>query len=170
MMTATPFPRALVLTEYGDTDLSVLDAFPTGRKAIKTYWKNESQKNDVYLFAKERILKGEQVFWVFPVIQESKLFLKSAIQMYQHFQKEIFHGFKVGLLHGQMKKEEKESIMQAFSKREIQILVATTVIEVGIDIPNATMMVVEHAERFGLAQLHQLRGRVGREKINLIVS
>jgi ATP-dependent DNA helicase RecG len=162
MMTATPFPRALVLTEYGDTDLSLLDESPKGRKAIKTFWKNESQKNEVYTFAKERILKGEQIFWVFPVVEESKTFLKSAIQMHQHFQKEVFHGFKVGLLHGKMKKEEKEAVMAAFAKKEIQLLVATTVIEVGIDIPNATVMVVEHAERFGLAQLHQLRGRVGR--------
>ncbi len=162
MMTATPFPRALVLTEYGDTDLSLLDEFPKGRKVIKTFWKNESQKNEVYTFAKERILKGEQIFWVFPVVEESKTFLKSAIQMHQHFQKEVFHGFKVGLLHGKMKKEEKEAVMATFSKNEIQLLVATTVIEVGIDIPNATVVVVEHAERFGLAQLHQLRGRVGR--------
>ncbi len=162
MMTATPFPRALVLTEYGDTDLSVLDEFPKGRKAIKTLWKNESQRDEVYQFAKERILKGEQVFWVLPVVKESKIFLKSAIQMNQYFQKEIFHGFKVGLLHGKMRNEEKEAVMEAFKKKKIQILVATTVVEVGIDIPNATMIVIEHAERFGLAQLHQLRGRVGR--------
>jgi len=162
MMTATPFPRALVLTEYGDTDLSILDEFPKGRKAIKTFWTNDSKKNEVYQFAKERVLKGEQVFWVLPVVEESKTFLKSAVQMYQHFQKEVFHGFKIGLLHGKMKKDEKEVVMEAFKKREIQLLVATTVVEVGIDIPNATMMVIEHAERFGLAQLHQLRGRVGR--------
>jgi ATP-dependent DNA helicase RecG len=162
MMTATPFPRALVLTEYGDTDLSVLDEFPTGKKNIKTFWKNEGQKTEVYAFAKERMLKGEQVFWVFPVVEESKTFLKSAIQMYQHFQNEIFHGFRVGLLHGKMKKEDKEAVMTAFRNKEIQMLVATTVVEVGIDIPNATLIVVEHAERFGLAQLHQLRGRVGR--------
>lgn len=162
MMTATPFPRALVLTEYGDTDLSILDEFPKGRKAIKTSWKNESKREEVYQFAKERVLKGEQVFWVLPVVEESKTFLKSAIQTHQHFQKEVFHGFKVGLLHGKMRKEEKDTVMGAFKKKEIQILVATTVVEVGIDIPNATMMVIEHAERFGLAQLHQLRGRVGR--------
>ena len=162
MMTATPFPRALVLTEYGDTDLSILDEFPKGRKTIKTYWRNESKREEVYQFAKERILKGEQVFWVLPVVEESKTFLKSAIQMYQHFQKEVFHGFKVGLLHGKMRKEEKEAVMAAFKKKEVQLLVATTVVEVGIDIPNATMIVIEHAERFGLAQLHQLRGRVGR--------
>ncbi|HVZ81795.1 MAG TPA: ATP-dependent DNA helicase RecG [bacterium] len=162
MMTATPFPRALVLTEYGDTDLSVLDEFPQGKKNIKTFWKNEGQKSEVYVFAKERMLKGEQVFWVFPVVEESKTFLRSAVQMHQHFQKEVFHGFKIGLLHGKMKKEEKESVMAAFRNRELQMLVATTVVEVGIDIPDATMIVVEHAERFGLAQLHQLRGRVGR--------
>jgi ATP-dependent DNA helicase RecG len=162
MMTATPFPRALVLTEYGDTDLSVLDEFPKGKKNIKTFWKNEGQKNEVQAFAKERMLKGEQVFWVFPVVEESKTFLQSAVQMHQHFQKEVFHGFKIGLLHGKMKKEDKESAMSAFRNKELQMLVATTVVEVGIDIPNATLIVVEHAERFGLAQLHQLRGRVGR--------
>ncbi len=162
MMTATPFPRALVLTEYGDTDLSLLDEFPKGRKAIQTFWKSDSKKDEVYQFAKERLLKGEQVFWVFPVVDESKNFLKSAVQMYQHFQKEVFHGFRVGLLHGKMKKEEKEEVMRAFAQKEIQLLVATTVVEVGVDIANATLMVVEHAERFGLAQLHQLRGRVGR--------
>jgi len=162
MMTATPFPRALVLTEYGDTDLSLLDEFPKGRKPIKTAWKSEKQKSDVYQFAKERVLKGEQVFWVFPVVDESKNFLRSAIQMHQHFQKEVFHGFKVGLLHGKMKKDEKDAVMRQFVQNEIQILVCTTVVEVGVDVPNATIMVVEHAERFGLAQLHQLRGRVGR--------
>jgi ATP-dependent DNA helicase RecG len=162
MMTATPFPRALVLTEYGDTDLSILDEFPKGRKAIKTTWKSESQKETVYQFAKERVLQGEQVFWVFPVVDESKNFLKSAVQMHQHFQKEVFHGFKVGLIHGKMKKEEKDSVMKDFAQNKIQILVSTTVVEVGVDVANATIMVVEHAERFGLAQLHQLRGRVGR--------
>lgn len=162
MMTATPFPRALVLTEYGDTDLSLLNEFPRGRKAVKTSWRGEGKKDEIYQFAKERMLKGEQVFWVFPVVEESKTFLKSAIQMHQHFQKEVFHGFRVGLLHGKMKREEKEAAMRAFAQKEIQLLVATTVVEVGIDIPNATVMVVEHAERFGLAQLHQLRGRVGR--------
>ena len=116
MMTATPFPRALVLTEYGDTDLSILDEFPKGRIAIKTIWKSESQRSSVYSFAKERALLGEQIFWVFPVVDESKNFLKSAIQMHQHFQKEVFHGFKVGLIHGKMKKEEKDEVMKAFLK------------------------------------------------------
>ena len=162
MMTATPFPRALVLTEYGDTDLAVLDEFPKGRKAIQTFWKGEGKKEEVYAFVKARLLKGEQAFWVFPVVEESKMFLKSAIQMHWHFQKDIFHGFKVGLLHGKMKKEEKDQVMAAFLRKEYQLLVSTTVVEVGVDISNATVMVVEHAERFGLAQLHQLRGRVGR--------
>ena len=162
MMTATPFPRALVLTEYGDTDLSLLDEFPKGRKTIKTFWRSEGKKEEVYQFAKERMNKGEQVFWVFPVVEESKTFLKSAVQMHQYFQNDIFHGFRVGLLHGKMGKEEKERVMRSFAQKEIQLLVATTVVEVGVDVPNATVMVVEHAERFGLAQLHQLRGRVGR--------
>ncbi len=162
MMTATPFPRALILTDYGDTDLSLLDEFPKGRKPIVTQWKPEAKKEEVYQFAKARMAKGEQVFWVFPVVEESKTFLKSATQMYQYFAKDIFHGFRVGLLHGRMKKEEKQEVMRAFAERKIQILVSTTVVEVGVDVANATVMVVEHAERFGLAQLHQLRGRVGR--------
>ncbi len=162
MMTATPFPRALVLTEYGDTDLSVLDEFPKGRKAIQTFWKSESRKEEVYDFVRARLLKGEQAFWVFPVVEESKIFLKSAILMHKYFEKEIFHGFRMGLLHGKMKKEEKDRVMAAFLKKEYQLLVSTTVVEVGVDISNATVMVVEHSERFGLAQLHQLRGRVGR--------
>ncbi|HET9869098.1 MAG TPA: helicase-related protein, partial [bacterium] len=102
------------------------------------------------------------VFWVFPVVEESKTFLKSAVQMHQYFKNDVFHGFRVGLIHGKMKKEEKEEAMRAFAAKETQILVATTVVEVGVDVANATVMVVEHAERFGLAQLHQLRGRVGR--------
>jgi ATP-dependent DNA helicase RecG len=162
MMTATPFPRALVLTEYGDTDLSLLDEMPKGRKPIQTFWKSEPQKNEVYEKVRERVLKGEQAYVVYPVVEESKNFLKSATQMYELFKNETFHGYKLGLLHGRMKKEEKEEVMRRFLEKEIQILVSTTVVEVGLDIANATVMVVEHAERFGLAQLHQLRGRVGR--------
>ncbi len=162
MMTATPFPRALVLTEYGDTDLSVLDESPKGRKPIQTAWKTEAQKTEVYQFIRERVLKGEQAYLVYPVVDESKNFLRSAIQMYRFFKDQTFHGFKVGLLHGKMDKEEKELVMRDFVGKKIQILVSTTVVEVGLDVSNATIMVVEHAERFGLAQLHQLRGRVGR--------
>jgi ATP-dependent DNA helicase RecG len=165
MMTATPFPRALVLTEYGDTDLSLLDEFPKGRKPIQTFWRPESQKNEVYQKVRERVLKGEQAFVVYPVVEESKSFLKSATQMYEFFRNETFHGFKLGLLHGRMGKEEKQDVMGRFLDKDIQILVSTTVVEVGLDIANATVMVVEHAERFGLAQLHQLRGRVGRDEL-----
>jgi ATP-dependent DNA helicase RecG len=161
-MTATPFPRALVLTEYGDTELSILDEKPKGRKSIATVWKNQASKEQAYQAVRERVLKGEQAFLVYPVVEESKTFLKSAIEMHRLFQKQVFHGFRVGLLHGRMKKEEKSAVMDAFRKKDIQILVSTTVVEVGVDVPNATIMVVEHAERFGLAQLHQLRGRVGR--------
>jgi ATP-dependent DNA helicase RecG len=166
MMTATPFPRALVLTEYGDTDLSLLDEFPKGNKPIQTFWRTESQKAEVYLKVKERALKGEQAYVVYPVVEESKNFLKSAVQMYRFFQDKTFRGFRLGLLHGRMKKEEKMDIMERFRNNEIQILVSTTVVEVGLDVPNATVMVVEHAERFGLAQLHQLRGRVGRDLLS----
>lgn len=162
MMTATPFPRALVLTEYGDTDLSLLDEMPKGRKPIQTFWRSDPQKEEVYQKVRERVLKGEQAYVVYPVVEESKQFLKSAIKMYEFFKNETFHGYKLGLLHGRMKKEEKEDVMRRFLEKEIQILVSTTVVEVGLDIANATVMVVEHAERFGLAQLHQLRGRVGR--------
>ncbi len=165
MMTATPFPRALVLTEYGDTDLSVLDEFPKGRKSIQTFWRPESQKTEVYQKVRERVLKGEQAYLVYPVVEESKGFLKSATHMFEFFKNETFHGFRLGLLHGRMKKDEKFDVMKRFSAKEIQILVSTTVVEVGLDIPNATVMVVEHAERFGLAQLHQLRGRVGRDQL-----
>ncbi len=162
MMTATPFPRALVLTEYGDTDLSILDEKPKGRKPITTVWRSEAKKEEAYAFVRERVLKGEQAFLVYPAVEESKTFLKSAVQMHRLFQAQVFHGFRVGLLHGRMKKDEKNAVMDAFRRKDIQILVSTTVVEVGVDIPNATVMVVEHAERFGLAQLHQLRGRVGR--------
>jgi ATP-dependent DNA helicase RecG len=139
-----------------------LNEMPVGRKAIQTFWKGEGRKEEVYGFVKARLLKGEQAFWVFPVVEESKMFLKSAIEMHRHFQQDVFHGFRVGLLHGKMKKDEKDQVMAAFVNKEYQLLVSTTVVEVGVDISNATVMVVEHAERFGLAQLHQLRGRVGR--------
>jgi ATP-dependent DNA helicase RecG len=162
MMTATPFPRALVLTEYGDTDLSLLEEKPKGRKPITTVWRSQGKKEEAYQAVRERVLKGEQAFLVYPVVEESKTFLKSATQMYRLFQTKVFHGFRVGLLHGRMKKDEKSAVMDAFRKKDIQILVATTVVEVGVDVPDATLMVVENAERFGLAQLHQLRGRVGR--------
>jgi ATP-dependent DNA helicase RecG len=163
IMTATPIPRTLALTVYGDLDLSVLDELPPGRKPVETRLYYERQRTSVYAFTESEIKKGRQAYFVFPLIEESqKVDLHAAVTMHQTLQKEVFPSLKIGLLHGKMKGDEKEKVMRQFKEREIQILVATTVIEVGIDVSNASLMVVEHAERFGLAQLHQLRGRVGR--------
>lgn len=163
VMTATPIPRTLAMTLYGDLDISLIDELPPGRRPVTTKVFPESARNRVYRIVEEEVKKGRQAFLVYPLVEESeKLDLKNATQMADHLQKEIFPSFRVGLLHGRMKSEEKEAIMMEFQERKIDILVATTVIEVGIDIPNASVMVVEHAERFGLSQLHQLRGRIGR--------
>lgn len=162
MMTATPFPRALILTEYGDTDLSVLDELPPGRKAVLTRWLPETQKQAAYEKVRERILAGEKAYLVYPVLQEGNVKRKSALEMYRFLQQGFFHGFKIGLIHGRMKSEEKKEIMESFRRGVFSLLVATSVIEVGLDVPEATCMVVENADRFGLAQLHQLRGRIGR--------
>jgi ATP-dependent DNA helicase RecG len=163
VMTATPIPRTLAMTIYGDLDVSVLDEMPPGRVPVETRVFPESARGKVYRMVEEELKKGRQVFVVYPLVEESeKLDLKDATRMADHLQKEVFTEFRVGLLHGRMRSEEKEAIMMDFKDGKIQILVATTVIEVGIDIPNASMMVVEHAERFGLSQLHQLRGRIGR--------
>jgi ATP-dependent DNA helicase RecG len=163
VMTATPIPRTLALTVYGDLDLSVIDELPPGRHPVQTRVYSESRRRDLYRFLEQEIAKGRQVYVVYPLIEESeKSTLKAATAMARHLQEEVFHRIRVGLLHGRMKGEEKDAVMGAFQRGEIAILVSTTVIEVGIDISNATVMVVEHAERFGLTQLHQLRGRVGR--------
>ncbi|MFH1613094.1 MAG: ATP-dependent DNA helicase RecG [bacterium] len=163
IMTATPIPRTLSLTVYGDLDVSILNELPKGRKQIITKWITEKKRKEMYTFLKEEIKKGHQVYIVYPLIEESeKIDLKAAIIMQKHLQQDIFPDLKVGLLHGKMKVQEKEEIMSAFKNNEIQILVCTTVVEVGIDIPNVTVMVIEHAERFGLSSLHQLRGRIGR--------
>jgi ATP-dependent DNA helicase RecG len=163
VMTATPIPRTLAMTLYGDLDISLIDEMPPGRMPIETKVFPESARSRVYRIIEEEVRKGRQVFIVYPLVEESeKLDLKDATQMAEHLQKEVFPEFRIGLLHGRMKSEEKEAIMMEFKERKIEILVATTVIEVGIDIPNASAMVVEHAERFGLSQLHQLRGRIGR--------
>ncbi|MFH1824325.1 MAG: ATP-dependent DNA helicase RecG [Candidatus Firestonebacteria bacterium] len=163
MMTATPFPRALVLTLYGDTDLSVLDEMPPGRKPIYTRWVSEKRRDDMYEFIKNKLKIGEQVYIVYPLVEESsKLDLKSAEKEAEYLQENVFHQFKVGLIHGRLTSDEKNKIMDDFKNRKFDILVSTTVIEVGIDVSNATIILIEHAERFGLAQLHQLRGRVGR--------
>ncbi len=162
VMTATPIPRTMTLTLYGDLDVSVLDEKPPGRKRIVTKLTRDSNRTQVYQFLKERINQKQQVFIVCPLIEESeKLDLASAIKTYEDVTKE-FPEFKVGLLHGRMKSDERINVMSEFRAGKIDILVSTTVIEVGVDIPNATVMVIEHPERFGLAQLHQLRGRIGR--------
>lgn len=165
VMTATPIPRTLAMTIYGDLDVSIIDEMPPGRMPIQTSVLLESQRSKVYKMIEEEVRKGRQAFIVYPIIEESeKLDLRDATKMAEHLQKDIFPYFKVGLLHGRMRSDEKEAIMLDFKEMKIQILVATTVIEVGIDIPNASIMIIEHAERFGLSQLHQLRGRIGRGK------
>jgi ATP-dependent DNA helicase RecG len=163
VMTATPIPRTLAMTIYGDLDVSLIDEMPPGRMPVETKAFPESARPRVYRIVEEEVRKGRQAFIVYPLVEESeKLDLKDATRMAEHLQKDIFPEFRIGLLHGRMKSDEKEAIMMEFKEGRIQILVATTVIEVGIDIPNASIMVVEYAERFGLSQLHQLRGRIGR--------
>ncbi len=163
VMTATPIPRTLTLTLYGDLDVSILDELPPGRKPITTHWKAQEKRNQVYAAAQRLLNEGRQVYVVCPLVEESeKLQAKSATQLSEHIANEVFPQYRVGLLHGQMKPDEKDAIMAKFKKHELDILVSTTVIEVGIDVPNASVIIIEDADRFGLAQLHQLRGRVGR--------
>lgn len=164
VMTATPIPRSLSLTLYGDLDVSVLDELPAGRKPVITRWvRGAGRRTNVYAFTRKKIDSGRQTYIVYPLIEESeKLDLEAAKEGYEKLKGGIFKRYKVGLLHGRMRGKDKDEIMRAFRDGEIQILITTTVIEVGVDVPNATVMVVEHAERFGLAQLHQLRGRIGR--------
>jgi ATP-dependent DNA helicase RecG len=163
VMTATPIPRSLAMTVYGDLDVSVIDELPPGRTPIKTVVVGEDKRDGVYKGIEREIKLGRQVYVVYPLIDESeKLDLKAATKMYEELRDEVFPNYKVGLLHGKMKGAEKEEIMSDFVHGETQILISTTVIEVGVDVPNASLMIIEHAERFGLSQLHQLRGRVGR--------
>jgi len=162
VLTATPIPRTLSLTLYGDLDVSVLDEMPPGRTPIATRLTSEPHLPGVWEFLRREVAAGHQAFIVYPVIEESKLELKAAMKEYERLSTEVFPKLKLGLLHGRLSSDEKEEVMQGFRKNETQILVATTVVEVGVDVPNATVMVIEHAERFGLAQLHQLRGRIGR--------
>jgi ATP-dependent DNA helicase RecG len=163
VMTATPIPRTLALTLYGDLDLSVLDELPPGRTPIVTRRITDDRSPEVWDFVRKQVAKGHQVYVVYPVIAENEENeLKAAIKMYRELSGKVFADLKVGLLHGRLDSELKDQVMRMFQKGELQILVATTVIEVGVDVPNATVMVIEHAERFGLAQLHQLRGRIGR--------
>ncbi len=164
VMTATPIPRTLALTSYGDLDLSVIDELPPGRRAVITRWISGSKRRELYGVIREKLKTGRQAYFVYPLIEESEeLDLKSAQEAAERLQRDIFPDFRVCLLHGRMRREEKERIMDSFRGKEIHILVSTTVIEVGIDIPNASLMLIENAERFGLAQLHQLRGRIGRD-------
>ena len=166
VMTATPIPRTLAMTVYGDLDVSVIDELPPGKKPIKTLIFFESQRDRVYGLMRSELAKGHQVFVVYPLVEESEnLDLKDATRMAEVLGETEFQDYRVGLIHGKMKGREKDRIMSAFLRKELHILVATTVIEVGIDIPEASLMVIEHAERFGLSQLHQLRGRVGRSDI-----
>jgi len=163
VMTATPIPRTLALTIYGDLDISVLDELPPGRRPVVTVARAEGKRREIYKFLKEQVAAGRQIYVVYPLVEESEVLdLKAATDMARHLAKEIFPDLTVGLLHGRLGFEDKDAIMRRFKAGEIQILVSTTVIEVGIDVPNASVMLVEHAERFGLSQLHQLRGRVGR--------
>lgn len=167
VMTATPIPRSLALTVYGDLDLSVIPERPAARGKIQTIWMKEEKRADMYRFVAEQLAKGRQVYVVCPLIETSeKLDLQDAMQLAVHLQERVFPKYQVALLHGKMHADEKRATMQAFRDNTVQVLVSTTVIEVGIDIANATVMIVENAERFGLAQLHQLRGRVGRGQEN----
>ncbi|KAF2957060.1 ATP-dependent DNA helicase RecG [Marinitoga sp. 38H-ov] len=163
-MTATPIPRTLAMTLYGDLDVTVINEMPAGRKKIKTVLVNEHKINEIYKFIENELKNGNQAFFVYPLIDESEVLdLKAATEMYEILNNK-FKDYGVGLLHGKMTPDEKNSVMEKFSNKEFSVLVSTTVIEVGVDIPDATVMVIEHAERFGLSQLHQLRGRVGRSK------
>ena len=165
LMTATPIPRSLALTLYGDQDLSLIKELPPGRQKIITRVVSENERRKAYLFVDDQIAKGRQVFVVCPLIEESEILeVKAATEEYERLQNDIFPKRKIGLLHGRMKPKEKEGVMKSFADKELDILVSTSVIEVGIDVPNATMMLIEGADRFGLAQLHQFRGRVGRSE------
>ncbi|MEN6371993.1 MAG: ATP-dependent DNA helicase RecG [Armatimonadota bacterium] len=163
VMTATPIPRTLTLTVYGDLEISIIDELPPGRKPIRTHWKQIDERDRVYAGVRKLVSEGRQAYIVCPLVEESeKLQAKAATEIYKHLANDVFSDLRVGLLHGQMKTADKDTVMSAFRAGEIDVLVATTVIEVGVDVPNATVMVIEDAHRFGLAQLHQLRGRVGR--------
>lgn len=162
-MTATPIPRTLAITAFGDMDVSVIDEMPVGRKEIETYWTKENTLDRVLRFIEKQVAAGEQAYVICPLIEESdKLDIQNAVELHQQLEAFYPPEVKVGLMHGRLHTDEKDDVMQQFSRNEIQILVSTTVVEVGVNVPNATIMVIYDAERFGLSQLHQLRGRVGR--------
>src|ERR1700730_15695735 len=163
VMTATPIPRSLAMTVYGDLDVSIIDEMPPGRTPIKTQVFGEEGRQDVKKLIAREVRAGRQVYVVYPLVEESeKMDLRDATQRYEYLRDKVFPKLSVGLVHGRMKSAEKDEVMSRFIAGEINILVSTTVIEVGVDVPNSSVMIVEHAERFGLSQLHQLRGRVGR--------
>ena len=163
VMTATPIPRTLALTTYGDLDVSVMREMPPGRFPIRTIAKPETRREEIYEFIRKQVEEGRQAYVIYPLVEESeKVDLRAATEMADHLAHDIFPDLRVALLHGRMKQDAKDRVMQAFSRGEYHILVSTTVVEVGVDVANAAVMLVEHAERFGLSQLHQLRGRVGR--------
>jgi ATP-dependent DNA helicase RecG len=163
VMTATPIPRTLALTAYGDLDTSIMREMPPGRYPIKTIAKPEARRDEIYEFVRRQLDDGRQAYVVYPLVEESaKVDLKAATEMADHLAQDVFPAYRIGLLHGRMKQDAKDRVMGTFARGELDVLVSTTVIEVGIDVPNAAVMIVEHAERFGLSQLHQLRGRVGR--------
>ena len=163
VMTATPIPRTLALILYGDLDISIIDELPPNRKKVETYAVNKRMTQRVNAFIEKQIKEGRQAYVVCPLVEENEeLDLKSVEKLYETYKQEIFPQYKVEYIHGKMKQKDKDRIMEEFKKGDIDILISTTVIEVGVDVPNANIMVIENAERFGLAQLHQLRGRVGR--------
>lgn len=163
IMTATPIPRTLSLTVYGDLDISIIDELPPGRKPVITHWRTPDQRHRVYQGLRQLLQQGRQAYVVCPLIEESEnLSVQAATEMANYLQREIFPEYRVGLLYGSLPSAEKDAVMEAFRRGEIHILVSTTVVEVGVDVPNATVILIEDADRFGLAQLHQLRGRVGR--------
>jgi ATP-dependent DNA helicase RecG len=163
VMTATPIPRTLALTLYGDLDLSIIDQLPPGRQTIKTKWIKPEQRTSAYSFLRQQVKNGRQAFIICPLVEESEsVQAKAAVAEYELLSQEVYPDLRLGLLHGRMSSEEKETVMQKFHAGELDILVSTPVVEVGIDVPNATVMLIESADRFGLSQLHQFRGRVGR--------
>ncbi len=163
LMTATPIPRTLALTDYSELEVSKITDLPPGRKPVRTVVKPESRRDEVYDLIRQELDQGRQAYVIYPLVEESeKVDLRSATEMADHLQAEVFPAYRVALLHGRMKQDAKDHVMQAFIAGHVQLLVSTTVVEVGVDVANASVMVVEHAERFGLSQLHQLRGRVGR--------
>jgi ATP-dependent DNA helicase RecG len=164
-MTATPIPRTLAITLYGDLDISIINELPPGRLPVKTLLFKDEKRLEAYTIARDHLKAGKQVYIIYPVIEESyALDLSGAKKMYADLKAGEFKDFKVGLIHGRLKEDEQEEVMLGFMDKKLDLLISTTILEVGIDIPNATCMIIENAERFGLSQLHQLRGRIGRGK------